>query len=202
MLRFGCHCKKRSDAGGGNFGLVWGAEQGRRCTELSTVGIACSPCSGVQSKGDGAPNYQLSGLPAALDAAMLLSHFSEPVRDRRRVDQGSARSRTCAPLVLDRLYRPRSAPPRGSAGRAHQCGTKPTRGFHPWRDGTVLGVSRPVIAAIVADMLGNPITEVGTWRPRGLFKGITGGALAGRIHASKDWTQALRAFTRPGPPDG
>lgn len=85
--------------------------------------------SGVQSKGDGASNYQLSGLPAALDAAMLLSHFSEPVRDRRRVDQGSARSRTCAPLVLDRLYRPRSAPLRGSAGRRISAGPNQLEAF-------------------------------------------------------------------------
>lgn len=64
------------------------------------------------------------------------------------------------------------------------------------------GISRPIIAAIIVDMLGKPITEVGTERPRGPFKGIAGGALAGQSDASKDSTQALRAFTRSGPPNG
>jgi hypothetical protein len=35
-----------------------------------------------------------------------------------------------------------------------------------------------VVAAIIADVLGRPIAEIGTWRPRAPFKPITVDALA------------------------
>jgi bacterioferritin-associated ferredoxin len=36
----------------------------------------------------------------------------------------------------------------------------------------------PVVAAIIADVRGKPIAEIGTYRPRAPFKPITVGALA------------------------
>jgi hypothetical protein len=49
-----------------------------------------------------------------------------------------------------------------------RCGTGPCQGR----------ICGPVVAAIIADTLGKPIAEVGTWRPRAPFAPITLGALA------------------------
>ena len=49
-----------------------------------------------------------------------------------------------------------------------RCGMGPCQGR----------ICGPVVAAIAADVLGKPIAEIGTWRPRAPFKPITVGALA------------------------
>jgi len=49
-----------------------------------------------------------------------------------------------------------------------RCGMGPCQGR----------ICGPVVAAIIADVLGRPIAEIGTWRPRAPFKPITVGALA------------------------
>jgi hypothetical protein len=61
------------------------------------------------------------------------------------------------------------------------------------------GISRPVIAAIIVDLLGKPIAEVGTWRPRGPFKRIAGGALAGRIRCHQRLDPSPSCFRQTGP---
>jgi hypothetical protein len=61
------------------------------------------------------------------------------------------------------------------------------------------GISRPIIAAIIVDMLGKPITEVGTERPRGPFKGIAGGALAGRIRCQQRFDPSPSCVHQIGP---
>ena len=49
-----------------------------------------------------------------------------------------------------------------------RCGMGPCQGR----------ICGPVVAAIAADVLGKPIAEIGTYRPRAPFKPITVGALA------------------------
>jgi hypothetical protein len=46
----------------------------------------------------------------------------------------------------------------------------------------------PVVSAIIADTLGKPIAEIGTWRPRAPFKPITVAALANLEAAEADKT--------------
>ena len=49
-----------------------------------------------------------------------------------------------------------------------RCGMGPCQGR----------ICGPVVAAILADALGKPIADIGTYRPRAPFKPITVGALA------------------------
>jgi NADPH-dependent 2,4-dienoyl-CoA reductase/sulfur reductase-like enzyme len=147
----------------------------------------------------GAEAAVLSGRLAALDAAMWLGHIGAAERDRRAAPIRASvdRERAFRPL-LDRLYRPsrsvmvpaedeviacrceevsvgkvRRATRLGAQGPNQlkaftRCGMGPCQGR----------ICGPVVAAIAADVLGKPIAEIGTYRPRAPFKPITVGALA------------------------
>jgi NADPH-dependent 2,4-dienoyl-CoA reductase/sulfur reductase-like enzyme len=147
----------------------------------------------------GAEAAVLSGRLAALDAAMWLGHIGAAERDRRAAPFRVALDHERASRrFLDRLYRPapsvmvpaedeviacrceevsvgqiRRAARLGAQGPNQikaftRCGMGPCQGR----------ICGPVVAAITADVLGKPIAEIGTWRPRAPFKPITVGALA------------------------
>ena len=147
----------------------------------------------------GAEAAVLSGRLAALDAAMWLGHIGAAERDRRAAPFRLALDHERASRrFLDRLYRPapsvmvpaedeviacrceevsvgqiRRAARLGAQGPNQikaftRCGMGPCQGR----------ICGPVVAAITADVLGKPIAEIGTWRPRAPFKPITVGALA------------------------
>jgi NADPH-dependent 2,4-dienoyl-CoA reductase/sulfur reductase-like enzyme len=147
----------------------------------------------------GAEAAVLSGRLAALDAAMWLGHIGAAERDRRAAPFREALDHERASRrFLDRLYRPapsvmvpaedeviacrceevsvgqiRRAARLGAQGPNQikaftRCGMGPCQGR----------ICGPVVAAITADVLGKPIAEIGTWRPRAPFKPITVGALA------------------------
>jgi octopine oxidase subunit A len=147
----------------------------------------------------GAEAAALTGRLAALDAALWLGHIGEAERDSRARPIRAAldRERALRPF-LDRLYRPsrsvvvpaeddiivcrceevavgqiRRAARLGATGPNQlkaftRCGMGPCQGR----------ICGPVVAAIVADVHGKPIAEIGTYRPRAPFKPITVGALA------------------------
>jgi len=147
----------------------------------------------------GAEAAVLTGRLAALDAALWLGHIGEAERDRRAQPIRAAldRERALRPF-LDRLFRParpvmvpveddvvacrceevsvgqiRRAARLGAAGPNQlkaftRCGMGPCQGR----------ICGPVVAAIIADVHGKPISEIGTYRPRAPFKPITVGALA------------------------
>jgi len=147
----------------------------------------------------GAAAAVLTGRLAALDAAVWLGHIGAAERDRRAAPIRAAldRERAFRPF-LDRLYRPSRSvmvPAEdeviacrceeisvGKVRRAAQLGAQGpnqlkvfTRcGMGPCQ-GRICG---PVVAAIAANVLGKPIAEIGTYRPRAPFKPITVGALA------------------------
>jgi NADPH-dependent 2,4-dienoyl-CoA reductase/sulfur reductase-like enzyme len=141
----------------------------------------------------------LSGRLAALDAAEQLGYIGETERDNRGVPIRAALDRELAlrPL-LNRLYRPprsvlvpidddiiacrceevavgqiRRATKLGAPGPNQlkaftRCGMRPCQGR----------ICGPIVSAVIADALGKPIAEIGTYRPRAPFKPITLGALA------------------------
>jgi NADPH-dependent 2,4-dienoyl-CoA reductase/sulfur reductase-like enzyme len=147
----------------------------------------------------GAEAAVLTGRLAALDAALWLGHIGAAERDRSAapIQAAFAREQACR-RFLDRLYRPsrsvmvpvedeviacrceevsvrtlRRAVQLGAQGPNQlkaftRCGMGPCQGR----------ICGPVVAAIVADALGKPIAEIGTYRPRAPFKPITIGALA------------------------
>jgi NADPH-dependent 2,4-dienoyl-CoA reductase/sulfur reductase-like enzyme len=147
----------------------------------------------------GAEAAVLSGRLAALDAAMWLGHIGAAERDRRAAPiRSTLDHERAARRFLDQLYRPapsvlvpvedeviacrceevsvgqiRRAARLGAQGPNQikaftRCGMGPCQGR----------ICGPLVAAIAADVLGKPIAEIGTWRPRAPFKPITVGALA------------------------
>ncbi len=147
----------------------------------------------------GAEAAVLSGRLAALDAAMWLGHIGAAERDRRAAPIRLALDHERASRrFLDRLYRPapsvmvpaedeviacrceevsvgqiRRAARLGAQGPNQikaftRCGMGPCQGR----------ICGPLVGAIAADVLGKPIAEIGTWRPRAPYKPITVGALA------------------------
>src|SRR6266436_6560519 len=147
----------------------------------------------------GAEAAALSGRLAALDAAMWLGHIGEAERDGRARPIRAAldRERALRPF-LDRLYRPSRAVmvPAEDAIIACRCeevsvgqirraarlgatGPNQVKAFTRCGMGPCQGrICGPVVAAIIADVHGKPISEIGTFRPRAPFKPITVGALA------------------------
>ncbi len=169
---------------------------------LDPWGQSSLPCIAVAGDAGGiagAEAARLTGQLAALDAAMLLGHVSEPERDRRAgpIRAALGRERALRPF-LDRLYRPRRSilvPQEDeivvcrceevSAGRIRQAvrlgatGPNQLKAFTRCGMGLCQGrVCGPVVGAIIADTLGKPIADIGAWRPRAPFKPITVGALA------------------------
>jgi octopine oxidase subunit A len=147
----------------------------------------------------GAEAAALTGRLAALDAAMWLGHIGEAERDRRARPIRAAldRERALRPF-LDRLFRPArpvmvpvedevvacrceevSVGQIRRAARLGAVGPNQLKAFTRCGMGPCQGrICGPVVAAIVADVLGKPIAEIGTYRPRAPFKPITVGALA------------------------
>jgi NADPH-dependent 2,4-dienoyl-CoA reductase/sulfur reductase-like enzyme len=141
----------------------------------------------------------LTGRLAALDAAMWLGHIGEAERDRRAHPIRAAldRERALRPF-LDRLFRPAprvmvpaedeiiacrceevSVGQIRHAGRLGAVGPNQLKAFTRCGMGPCQGrICGPVIAAILADLLGKPMAEIGAYRPRAPFKPITIGALA------------------------
>jgi NADPH-dependent 2,4-dienoyl-CoA reductase/sulfur reductase-like enzyme len=147
----------------------------------------------------GAEAAALSGRLAALGAAAQLGRLDETERDRRALPIRQALDRELALRpFLDCLYRPaksvlvpaeddviacrceevtvgriRRAVRLGAPGPNQikaftRCGMGPCQGR----------MCGPIVAAVIADTLGKPIAEIGTFRPRAPFKPITVGALA------------------------
>ena len=147
----------------------------------------------------GAEAAVLTGRLAALDAAMWLGHIGAAERDRRAVPIRAPldRERAFRPF-LDRLYRPSrsvivptedeviacrceevSVGQIRRAARLGAQGPNQVKAFTRCGMGPCQGrICGPVVAAIAADVLGKPIAEIGTYRPRAPFKPITVGALA------------------------
>jgi NADPH-dependent 2,4-dienoyl-CoA reductase/sulfur reductase-like enzyme len=147
----------------------------------------------------GADAAVLSGRLAALDAAVWLGHIGQAERDRRALPIRAAleREQALRPF-LDRLYRPRRSVtvPADDAVIACRCeevsvgqirraarlgapGPNQLKAFTRCGMGPCQGrICGPVVAAIIADVLGKPIAEIGAYRPRAPFKPITVGALA------------------------
>ena len=147
----------------------------------------------------GAEAAALTGRLAALDAAWWLGRIGEAERDRRAapIRAALASERALRPF-LDRLYRPPSAllvPPEDeviacrceevpvgqirSAARLGASGPNQLKAFTRCGMGPCQGrICGPVVAAVIADILGKPVAEIGTYRPRAPFKPITVGALA------------------------
>ncbi len=147
----------------------------------------------------GAEAAVLTGRLAALDAALWLGHIGEAERDGRARPIRAAldRERALRPF-LDRLYRPSRAVmvPAEDAIIACRCeevsvgqirraarlgatGPNQLKAFTRCGMGPCQGrICGPIVAAIIADVHGKPIAEIGTYRPRAPFKPITVGALA------------------------
>src|SRR5262249_38952760 len=169
---------------------------------LDAWGQTSLPCVAVAGDGGGifgAEAAALSGRLAALDAAMLLGRIAAAERDRpaRPIRAALARDRAVRPF-LDQLYRPprQVMVPAGDEVVACRCeevtvgqvrraarlgaqGPNQLKAFTRCGMGPCQGrVCGPVVAALMADELGRPISEIGTFRPRAPFKPITVGALA------------------------
>jgi bacterioferritin-associated ferredoxin len=166
----------------------WGA------TRLSTIAIA-GDGGGIA----GAEAAALSGRLAALDAASFLDKVEPAERDRRAAPIRRALRRELAVRpFLDALYRPAGAvlvPPDEvlacrceevsvaqirRAARLGAQGPNQAKAFTRCGMGPCQGrLCGPTVAAVMADTLGKPIAEIGTYRPRAPYKPVTLGALAG-----------------------
>jgi NADPH-dependent 2,4-dienoyl-CoA reductase/sulfur reductase-like enzyme len=166
----------------------WGA------TNLSTISIA-GDGGGIA----GAEAAALSGRLAALDAASFLDKLTPAERDRRArpIRAALRRERAIRPF-LDALYRPApsvlvpdddvvacrceevrvaqirraarlGAPGPNQAKAFTRCGMGPCQGR----------ICGTIVSAVMADTLGKPVGDIGTYRPRAPYKPITLGALAG-----------------------
>jgi thioredoxin reductase len=166
----------------------WGA------TNLSTISVA-GDGGGIA----GAEAAALSGRLAALDAASFLDKIDPAERDRRArpIRRALKRELAIRPL-LEALYRPAPAVlvPEDSviacrceevtvaqirrAARLGAQGPNQAKAFTRCGMGPCQGrLCGPTVSAVMADTLGRPIAEIGTYRPRAPYKPITLGALAG-----------------------
>ena len=180
----------------------WDEEQLCWRPSLDAWGQTSIPNIAIAGDGGGIAGAEAAGLTgrlAALDAALWLGHIGEAERDRRAKPIRTALDRELALRpFLDHLYRPRhsvmvptedevvacrceevsvgqirGAARRGAVGPNQlkaftRCGMGPCQGR----------ICGPVVSAVIADVLGKPIAEIGTYRPRAPFKPITVGALA------------------------
>lgn len=179
-------------------------DEGQLCwrPSLDAWGQTSLPNIAVAGDGGGIAGVEaavLTGRLAALDAAMWLGHIGETERDRRAAAIRAALDRERASrLFLDRLYRPSrsvmvptedeviacrceevSVGQIRDAARLGACGPNQLKAFTRCGMGPCQGrICGPLVAAIAADVLGKPIAEIGTYRPRAPFKPITVGALA------------------------
>jgi len=166
----------------------WGA------TSLRTIAIA-GDGGGIA----GAEAAALTGRLAALDTASFLDRIDPAERDRRARPIRAALKRELAIRpFLDALYRP--APSMlvpaddviacrceevavSSIRRAARLGAQgpnQAKAFTRCGMGACQGrICGPIVGAVIADTLGKPIAEIGTYRPRAPYKPITLGTLAG-----------------------
>jgi NADPH-dependent 2,4-dienoyl-CoA reductase/sulfur reductase-like enzyme len=179
-------------------------------TSLPNIAIA-GDAGGIA----GAEAAALSGRLAALDAAAKLGHLGEGERDRRAQPIRAALEgeRALRPF-LDKLYRPPPAvlvPAEDEviacrceevsvdqirrAARLGAPGPNQLKAFTRCGMGPCQGrICGPIVSAVIADVLGKPIPEIGTYRPRAPFKPITVGALADldTAEAPSDWPSPSR----------
>jgi NADPH-dependent 2,4-dienoyl-CoA reductase/sulfur reductase-like enzyme len=147
----------------------------------------------------GAEAAALAGRLAALDAAAFLDKLDPAERARRaRPIRAALRREQAVRPLLDALYRPAPAvlvPPDDvvacrceevtvaqirRAARLGAQGPNQAKAFTRCGMGPCQGrVCGPVVSAVMADALGKPIAEIGTYRPRAPYKPLTVGALAG-----------------------
>jgi bacterioferritin-associated ferredoxin len=161
--------------------------------------LACVAVAGDAGGIAGAAAARLTGQLAALDAAALLGRIGAPERDRRAAPIRAALARERAMRAfLDRLYRPRRSVliPGDEATIVCRCeevsvarireavrlgavGPNQLKAYTRCGMGPCQGrICGPTVAALIADTLGQPIAEIGLWRPRAPYKPITVGALA------------------------
>jgi NADPH-dependent 2,4-dienoyl-CoA reductase/sulfur reductase-like enzyme len=180
----------------------WDEEQLCWRPVLDPWGQSSLPCIAIAGDAGailGAKAARLSGQLAALDAAMLLGRLSEAERDHRAqpIRTGLAREQALR-VFLDRLYRPQPcvlAPDEDetivcrceevAAGDIRQAahlgavGPNQVKAFTRCGMGHCQGrICGPIVGALIADALGRPIGEIGTWRTRAPYKPINLGALA------------------------
>jgi NADPH-dependent 2,4-dienoyl-CoA reductase/sulfur reductase-like enzyme len=147
----------------------------------------------------GAAAAALSGRLAVLGIAARLGRIDDNERGRRArpLRAALAREQAFRPF-LDRLYRPApwaltpeddgviacrceevTAGQIRSAARLGASGPNQLKAFTRCGMGPCQGrICGPIVAAILAETLGRPIAEIGTYRPRAPLKPITVGALA------------------------
>ncbi len=147
----------------------------------------------------GAEAAVLTGRLAALDAALWLGHIGEAERDSRARPIHAALVREWASrLFLGYLCRPSrsvTVPAEDDiivcrceevsvgeirrAARLGATGPNQLKAFTRCGMGPCQGrICGPLVTAIIADVHGKPIAEIGTYRPRAPLKPITVGALA------------------------
>jgi len=167
---------------------VWGQ------TSLPNIAIA-GDAGGIA----GAEAAARSGQLAALDAALWLGRISQDDRDRRAESIREALIRERGKRrFLDRLYRP---PPAviipaddeviacrceevslgqiRRAARLGAVGPNQVKAFTRCGMGPCQGrICGPIVSAVIAQELGKPMAEIGTFCPRAPYKPITVGAVA------------------------
>ena len=167
---------------------VWGQ------TSLPNVAIA-GDGGGIA----GAEAAVLSGRLAALDAALWLGHIGKAERDSRAAPIRQALDKQRAKRkFLDHLCRPQrpamvpledeviacrceevSVGQIRGAVRLGAVGPNQARDFTRCGMGPCQGrICGPIVSAVIADELGRPIGEIGTFRPRAPFEPITVASLA------------------------
>ncbi|HEX3884973.1 MAG TPA: NAD(P)/FAD-dependent oxidoreductase [Stellaceae bacterium] len=186
-------------------GLAHDWDEAQRCwrPSLDQWGNSSVPTIAVAGDGGGiagAAAAPLSGRLAALAAATMLGRLDAAERERRArpIHRALARELAFRPF-LDALYRPSPAiltPPDDTvticrceevtagmirrAARLGAQGPNQAKAFTRCGMGPCQGrLCGPLATAIMAETLGRPIPEIGTYRPRAPYKPITVGALAG-----------------------
>ena len=167
--------------------------------EWGATGVPAIAIAGDGGGIAGAEAAALSGRLAALDAAAFLDKIDPAERDRRaRPIRAALRRELAVRPFLDRLYRPApsvlvpgddiiacrceevTAAQIRRAARLGAQGPNQAKAFTRCGMGPCQGrICGPIVSAVMADTLGKPVTEIGTYRPRAPYKPITVGALAG-----------------------
>jgi len=180
----------------------WDANQLCWRPMVDAWGVASVPAIAIAGDGGGIAGAEaaaLSGRLAALDAASFLDKIDPAERDRRARPIRVALKRELAIRpFLDALYRPAPAvlvPPDDviacrceeiavanirRAARLGAQGPNQAKAFTRCGMGPCQGrICGPIVTAVMANALGKPIAEIGTYRPRAPYKPVTLGALAG-----------------------
>jgi NADPH-dependent 2,4-dienoyl-CoA reductase/sulfur reductase-like enzyme len=165
-------------------------------------GVTSVPTIAIAGDGGGIAGAEaaaLTGRLAALDAASFLDKIDPAERDRRaRPIRAELKRELAIRPFLDALYRPLPAmlvPPDDviacrceevtvaqirRAARLGAQGPNQAKAFTRCGMGPCQGrICGPIVGAVMADTLSEPISDIGTYRPRAPYKPITLGALAG-----------------------